>query len=236
MNHLRVVDPAELASAAAEDSESILLATFDPPLAAEGVQRLVADLSTRPISPPQVDVRVITYTPAVTDSTALSLDRLSQHTDGSFLSSPPPRFVLSCQRADDGGAGASTFTPVDDIVEAAPEWVVEALAVAQFRFLKTYDGDLSDSFVGPILSRREDGSWLMRWRADHLYRPEPVQDHGTRAAEAAAWLHEYAETCTPFVHSLATGQLALTPNGRYLHGRKALSTASTRCVLRAWVF
>lgn len=236
MTYLRVVDTEHLGEAAAESLDCVLLTTFDPPLTEDGVQRLVVAMSSRPIAPHEVDVRAITYTPEVTDSTALSLDRLSVHTDGSFLRTPPPRFVLSCRRADHEGGGASTFIPVDEIIAAAPEWVVEALSQATFRFLKTYDGDLTESFVGPALSHREDGAWLMRWRADHMYRPEPVEDNGTRAAAAAAWVHEYVESCTPVVHALVVGQLALIPNGRYLHGRTALSKASSRCILRAWMF
>jgi hypothetical protein len=236
MDHLRAVSPDDLVAVAAEDRDSVLLATFDQPLEPDAVQRLVADLATRPTEPEDIDIRVIRHTPEVTDSTALSLERLPPHTDGSFLGSPPLRFVLACQRADDEGAGASTFISVDDIVVAAPGWVVHGLSLGHFRFLKTYDGDLTESFIGPVLSRRQDGAWLMRWRADHLYRPEPVKDHGTRAADAAAWLHEYAETCAPVVHPLTAGQLALIPNGRYLHGRGALSQASDRCIFRAWVF
>jgi alpha-ketoglutarate-dependent taurine dioxygenase len=236
MSYLRLVEPDDIGAAAREDRDSVLLAEFDPPLETRGVQRLVAGVSTGPTNPDAVEVRVITYQPEVQDSTALSLDRLSSHTDGSFLDQPPPWFVLSCRRADPGGGGASTFIPVEDVVSAAPSWVIEALATARFRFLKTYDGNLSDSFVGPVLTRRSDGAWLMRWRADHLYRPEPVHDNGTRAADAAGWLHEFADAADPVVHALGDGHLALVPNGRFLHGRTALSPDSRRCILRAWVY
>ena len=236
MDHMRTVDPDKIGVAAQEDQDSIIVAEFDPPLETQGVQEVVSSLSTHATPPDSVDVRVIEYTPEVHDSTALSLDRLTSHTDGSFLDQPPPWFILSCRRADVGGGGASTFIPVDDIVGAAPSWVVDGLAQAEFRFLKTYDGDLTDSFVGPVLTRRGDGAWLMRWRADHLYRPEPVRDNGTRAAEAAAWLHEHVDAAEPVVHALGDGHLALIPNGRFLHGRTALSSGSRRRIFRAWVF
>jgi len=236
MDHLRLVDPAKIGVLAREDQDSVILAEFDPPLEADGVQDLVADLSTRPTSPKSVQLRAIEYTPEVRDSTALSLDRLAPHTDGSFLAQPPPWFVLSCRRADTGGGGESTFILVDRVVAAAPPWVIDGLTSAEYRFLKTYDGDLTGSFVGPVLTRRHDGAWLMRWRADHIYRPEPVHDNGTRATDAAKWLHEYVEAVEPVVHMLGDGHLALIPNGRFLHGRTALSPGSRRCVLRAWVF
>ncbi len=236
MNHMKFVDPDKIGVVAREDPDSIILAEFDPPLETAGVQELVAAISTTPIRPDAVAVRVIEYKPDVHDSTALSLDRLSAHTDGSFLAEPPPWFLLSCRRADAGG-GANTFIPVDDVVAAAPLWALEALTGAEFRFLKTYDGDLTESFVGPVLTRRSgDAAWLMRWRADHLYRPEPMRDNGSRAADATKWLHEYVEAADPIVHALSDGHLALIPNGRYLHGRTALTPGSRRCVLRAWVY
>lgn len=236
MNYLRQVATEDLARVAADDHDSILLASYDPPLTPPQVQVLVADISSSEVRSEEVAVRSVTPTPEIEDSTALSLDRLSSHTDGSFLPTPPPRFLLSCQEADPGGGGVSTFTPVDQIVEAAPDWVLDALSTAEFRFLKTYDGDLQESFVAPVLSRRGDGAWLIRWRGDHIYRPEVVDEAGTRAEEATAWLYDHVKDSSPVMHSLDRGQLALIPNGRFLHGRTALTPGSNRCVLRAWVF
>ena len=187
---------------------------------------MVSQLSSVPVAPEEVDVRVITYTPSVTDSTALSLDRLAPHTDGAFLDQPPPRFALSCIRTDDRGEGASTFIPVDVIVDSAPGWVVESLARASFRFLKTYDGDLTDSYVGPVLTTDHDGARRIRWRADHLYRPEPGATlDGTRAAEAVP---HGCTSCGDLRAVRATScrpaaSLWLIPNGRVVHGRTALS-------------
>jgi alpha-ketoglutarate-dependent taurine dioxygenase len=230
------VQPDEFVPGAQAAPDDVVLCRFSRPLTQAEVQEYVSHLSTVPVAPEEVDVRVITHTPSVTDSTALSLDRLALHTDGAFLAEPPPRFVLSCTRTDDGGEGASTLVPVDFIVASAPGWAVESLERASFRFLKTYDGDLTDSYVSPVLTTDRHGARRIRWRADHLYRPEVVDARDTRAAEAVAWLHELLETCDPFRYVLQAGELAVIPNGRVVHGRTALSDASHRELLRAWIF
>src|SRR6202020_202609 len=145
--------------------DDIVLCRFDQPLTQAEVQELVAELSSAPIMPDKVDVRVITHTPSVRDSTALSLDGLSLHTDGAFLAQPPRRFVLSCTNTDSGGGGVSLFVPVEFVLDCAPGWALAGLERATFRFLKSYDGDLTESYVGPVLSRDARGTPRIRWRA-----------------------------------------------------------------------
>lgn len=230
------VEPRDLVSQAQASPDDAVLCRFDSPLTHAQVQEYVARLSSVPTAPGEVDVRTITHTPSVADSTALSLDRLALHTDGAFLAEPPARFVLSCTRAEDSGEGASTFVPVDYVLASAPAWAIKGLERASFRFLRTYDGDLTDSYVGPVLTTDENGTWRIRWRADHLYRPNVVDARSTRAVDAVAWLHELLETCDPFRYVLRAGELVVVPNGRVVHGRTALSEASRRELLRAWIF
>lgn len=90
--------------------------------------------------------------------------------------------------------------------------------------------------MGPVLTTDHEGARRIRWRADHLCRPQVVDACGTRAAEAVVWLHELLETCDPFRYVLQAGELVVIPNGRVVHGRTALSDASRRELLRAWVF
>ncbi|MGH3607616.1 MAG: TauD/TfdA family dioxygenase [Pseudonocardiaceae bacterium] len=231
-----LVEPGEFIDRARRVPDCLVLCQFSEPLTHAQVRDCVAQLSFIPIAPGMVDVRTVTHTPSITDSTALSLHRLALHTDGAFLAEPPPRVLLSCTRTDDGGKGASTFIPVDFIVDQAPDWVLDGLERASFRFLKTYDGDLTDSYVGPVLTTAENDTRRIRWRADQLHRPEVVDAAGTRAADAASWLHELVETCEPFRHVLRVGELVVVPNGRVVHGRAALCDASRRELLRAWIY
>lgn len=237
---LSTVLPGELRTRIHSTPDDVLVTAFNPPLTPPALQELVADLSSTVVAAHEVDVRVITHVPEISDSTALSLDALAPHTDGTFLEQPPPRFVLSCSDSDHGGAGASTLIDVDALVAAAPEWVVETLSTTHYRFLKTYDGDLTDSYITSVLTRRADGAWLIRWRADHLNRPaQPLSDSVERhplADEAIAWVVDHLPTVEPVERTLVRGELMLIPNGRYLHGRTALSPSSRRRLLRAWVF
>jgi alpha-ketoglutarate-dependent taurine dioxygenase len=230
------VEPGEFVAQAQSAPDDVVLCRFDQPLTQAEVQELVAELSSAPIAPDKVDVRVITHTPSVRDSTALSLDGLSLHTDGAFLAQPPRRFVLSCTHTDSGGGGMSLFVPVEFVLDCAPDWALAGLERATFRFLKSYDGDLTESYVGPVLSRDACGIPRIRWRADHLCRPCVVDAADTRATDAAAWLHELLEGCAPFRYTLRSNELAVVPNERVVHGRTALSLASSRELLRAWIF
>jgi hypothetical protein len=232
---LQRVSPAEFVDVACADRDSVLICAFDTPLDAEalaGVLTLISPTGRR-VDPE--DIRSVRHIPEITNSTALSLERLAPHTDGAFLDSPPPHVALSCSAVDDGGAGASTLFHVDAIAEAAPEWVLDALLGADYRFLQTYDRDLT-AFTGPVLRVDEHDRLRIRWRGDHLYLPEVVDARGTRADQAVRWLYEFLGESDPFVHLLATGELIVVPNDRIVHGRTALSPDSRRELLRAWIF
>ena len=84
-------------------ADQVVVCQFESPLPDADLQALAAALSVGNVQPETVAIRAIRYEPAVTDSTALSLDSLSMHTDGAFLPEPPRRFILSCRRADEGG-------------------------------------------------------------------------------------------------------------------------------------
>jgi alpha-ketoglutarate-dependent taurine dioxygenase len=232
---LRRVEPDDFVAAAQASGEP-LVCCFPTPLSIADVRALTAKLSGESAAAEDVDVRVVRHRPEITDSTALSLDALAPHTDGAFLAVPPRRFLLSCSRVDDGGAGASTLVPVDAIVEAAAPWALEALSTASYRFLMTYDGDLGTSHAGPVLTRNGDGTWRIRWRGDHIYLPEVVEARGTRAEAAARWLRDHLSSCAPITHVLEAGEVLLVPNDRLVHGRRALSANSSRELLRAWIF
>jgi alpha-ketoglutarate-dependent taurine dioxygenase len=229
------VEPAELV-ACARGSGQAILCRFPEPLSVADVRALAVRLSTRSTVAEQVDVRVVRHQPEITDSTALSLEALAPHTDGAFLAAPPRLFLLSCSRADDGGGGASTLIPVEAIAEAAAPWALQALCTASYRFLMTYDGDLSTSHVGPVLTRNGNGAWRIRWRADHIYLPAVVEARGTRAHDAAMWLRDFLGAAEPITHVLQAGEVLLVPNSRMVHGRRALSSDSRRELLRAWIF
>ena len=180
------------------------------------------------------DVRIVRNDPSIQNSTAMSLDALSLHTDGAFLARPPTRFLLSFSAKDPGGGGVSTFMPITRILAAAPHPVLEALATADFLFPRTYDGDLTDSYAGPVLYR--SGSDLrIRWRSDHIYRPKVVDARGTDAESAVDWLHDFLSASEPLTFAAETGDTVLVPNTVMLHGRTRLSPNSAREVLRAWV-
>jgi alpha-ketoglutarate-dependent taurine dioxygenase len=180
------------------------------------------------------DVRTVKYDPLIPDSTALSLNALPFHTDGSFLKRPPGRFMLSFSAKDEGGGGVSTFMPVTRVLAAAPEWVLEALFTADYLFVRSYDGDLTVSHVGPVLYR-EDPVLRIRWRSDNIWRPKVVEPRGTDAEGAVNWLHDFLCTSQPLTFAAETGDTLLVPNTLMLHGRTSLSRNSSREVLRAWV-
>lgn len=180
------------------------------------------------------DVRIVKYDPSIPDSTAMSLNALPLHTDGSFLEQPPTRFILSFSAKDPGGGGVSTFMPITHILAAAPDWALIALFTADYLFVRTYDGDLTSSYVGPVLYR-SDSSLRIRWRSDDLWRPKVVDSRGTNAERAVNWLHDFLCNSQPLTYSAETGDTLLVPNTVMLHGRTNLSRNSPREVLRAWV-
>lgn len=225
----------DLGRAAAAHPDRLIITDVPDPLSPEDVAALAASLSRRAVTPSDIHVRTVTPDATTTTSTALSLDRLDPHTDGAFLPHPPERFLLSCTQPDHSAAGTSIFIPIETIVGSAPGWAVDALVIADLRFLKTYDGDLATAHVGPALWRQPRGLLGIRWRADALYQPAVVDAHGTRAADAVAWLHDYTRTGDHHTHTLARGEIALIPNHLLLHGRYALSPDSTRTLERAWL-
>ncbi len=180
------------------------------------------------------EVRTVRNDPSIPDSTAMSLSALALHTDGAFLPQPPARFMLSFSSADGSGGGVSIFMPVARILAAAPDWALEALFAADYRFVRTYDGDLTDSHVGPVLYRT-GGAPRIRWRSDDIWRPPVVDAHGTKAEDAVNWLHDYLSQARPLSYAAETGETPLVPNTVMLHGRTSLSHGSAREVLRAWV-
>ncbi|MET0133339.1 MAG: TauD/TfdA family dioxygenase [Kibdelosporangium sp.] len=230
------VAPDEFVERAQAMPDRLVVCRFREPLCEEQLQEHVAQLSSTRVEPAAVDVRVVTPVPEVADSTALSLDPLAPHTDGAFLAEPPSRFVLSCLRADPSGGGVSTFVSADTVVDRAPDRVLDGLRHGVFRFLRTYDGDLSTAFEGPVLDADARGAPRIRWRADHLYRPAVVDARGTAAAEAVDWLYEFLRDAEPAAYALRTGELVVVPNGRVVHGRTALTAGSRRAVLRAWIY
>ena len=180
------------------------------------------------------EVRTVKNDPSIPNSTAMSTDALALHTDGSFLDCPPLRFLLSFSAKDPQGGGISTFMPVAKIIAAAPAWVLEALFAARLLFVRTYDGDLTVSYVGPALYR-SGSAVCVRWRSDAIWRPQVIDPQGTRAADAVDWLHEFLGAAEPVRYAVQTGETLLVPNTAMLHGRTKLSPNSTREVLRAWV-
>jgi hypothetical protein len=180
------------------------------------------------------EVRTVKNDPSIPDSTAMSLSALALHTDGAFLAQPPAWFMLSFSSADGNGGGVSTFVPIARILAAAPDWALQALFTADYRFVRTYDGDLTDSHVGPVLYQ-VGGTPRIRWRSDDIWRPPVVDAYGTNAEDAVNWLHDHLSQTQPLTHAAATGQTLLVPNTVMLHGRTCLSPGSAREVLRAWV-
>ena len=180
------------------------------------------------------EIRTVRSDPSIVNSTAMSDKPLPMHTDGTFVASPPRRFLLSFIRTDGRGGGLSTFMPISDILAAAPGPVIEALLTADFLFPRGYDGDLSDSYVGPVLFR--DGTGLgIRWRSDDIWRPRVIDERGTDAVGAVGWLHEFLATSAPYAYAAQEGETLLVPNTVMLHGRTALSANSPRELLRVWV-
>lgn len=214
----------------------IVVCQFESPPTTHDLRIMAAALSRANVQPEAVPVRTIRFESAVTDSTALSLEALAMHTDGSFLADPPGRFILSCLKADRNGGGASTLLPVSRIIDCAPEWVLSTLRTATYRFLMTYDGNLANSFTGPVLSGGPDGVTRIRWRGDHIYRPAPVSGNDGMATEAVEWLYKFLDSCEPATYALQDGELMIVPNVFFVHGRRALSPGSSREITRAWIF
>jgi hypothetical protein len=214
----------------------VVVCQFKSSPTAHDLQVMAATLSQASVPPEAVAIRTIRYEPTITDSTALSLDALAMHTDGSFLAEPPRQFILSCLKADEGSGGFSTLVPVSRIVACAPEWVLSTLSTATYRFLMKYNGDMANSFSAPVLSQGPDGATSIRWRGDHIYRPVPVRGDDITAAEAVEWLYKFLDSCEPGTYALRAGELMVVPNWLFVHGRQALSPGSSREIMRAWIF
>ena len=132
-------------------------------------------------------------------------------------------------------SGVSTFFSLFDILAAAPDWTLNAFYTASYLFVRTYDGDLTDSVIAPILDIDNNGNPRIRWRADDIFRPKVVNDKGTRAEEAVLWLQNFLKAYQPVTYSAKSGETLLIPNNTILHGRTALSENSKREVLRVWI-
>lgn len=234
--HVHRTSPDALIEAVGKMTDQVVVCQFESPLADKDLQALAAMLSVGNVRPETIAIRAIRYEPAVTDSTALSLDSLSMHTDGSFLLEPPRRFILSCRRADEGGGGVSRLLPVSRIVDSAPRWVLRALRTAAYHFLMTYDGDLATSFTGPVLYDGQDGAERIRWRGDHIYRPAPAVTNDAEAVAAAEWLYSFLGSAESATYALRQGELMVVPNEFFVHGRSQLSPGSSREIMRAWAF
>lgn len=230
-----VVDdlPAFLEAAGQHPRSLVVLRADAPPSGAE-VRRYCLALGGILQFEYSGDVRTVKYEPSIPDSTALSLNALPLHTDGSFLERPPSSFLLSFTAKDSGGGGVSTFMPISRILAAAPDWVLEALLTADYLFVRTYDGDLTDSYVGPVLYGC-GSAMRIRWRSDDLWRPKVIEPRGTDAQGAVDWLHGFLLNSPPLTYAAETGDTLLVPNTVMLHGRTSLSPDSSREVLRAWV-
>jgi len=234
---VREVEPDQLLAAAAAWPDTVLICRYGKPLAAEKLADLATQLSPTGTRVEAADVRTIAYDEvAARTSTALSLDGLDPHTDGSFLPKPPARFLLSCSRPDEHGGGATRLVPVDHVVKEAPAWALDALISSRFRFLKTYDGDFTDSVVAPVLTRADDGRMHIRWRGDPIYIPGAVPPSHPRADDAAAWLHQLLVNADAHCRVLQRGDVIVVPNRIVVHGREPLSPSSPREILRAWAF
>jgi hypothetical protein len=214
---------------------AIIVLRQEVPPTRQELRRIAIALGGIRSAPEFGEVRSVKYTPAVIDSTALSLQGLYLHTDGSFLQMPPGRFMLSFANSDPAGGGVSTFISVADILAFSPDWVLESLFTASYLFVRTYDGDMTDSVVSPVLNRDPQGNITIRWRADELWRPQVIEGHGTKAEEAVHWLQDFLATIEPARYSANTGETLLVPNTVMLHGRTPLSEGSTREVLRVWL-
>jgi alpha-ketoglutarate-dependent taurine dioxygenase len=225
--------PAFLEAADRHPRSLVVLRASTPPSSAELRRYCLALGGIRQFEQAS-EVRTLRYDPSIPDSTAMSLNALPLHTDGSFLMRPPTRFVLSFSAADPGGGGVSIFMPITRILAALPDWALTALLTADYLFVRSYDGDLTDSYVGPVLYR-EDSVLRIRWRSDDLWRPKVVQPRGTEAEAAIEWLHDFLYDCEPFGYAAQAGETLLVPNTVMLHGRTSLSPGSSREVLRAWV-
>jgi hypothetical protein len=234
--HVRRTSPDALVETVVKLADQVVVCQFESPLSDKDLQALAATLSVGNARPETIAIRAIRYEPTVTDSTALSLDSLSMHTDGAFLPEPPRRFILSCRRADEGGGGVSWLLPVSRIVDSAPLWVLRALRTAAYRFLMTYDGDLATSFTGPVLYDGQDGAERIRWRGDHIYRPVPTANSDAKAAPAAEWLYSFLGSAESATYTLRQGELMVVPNEFFVHGRSQLSRDSSREIMRAWAF
>ncbi|TSC87691.1 MAG: hypothetical protein G01um101416_371 [Microgenomates group bacterium Gr01-1014_16] len=180
-------------------------------------------------------ITIIKNDPSIKNSTAMSLNALVPHTDGAFIENPPSRTILSFINSDPKGGGASIFIPLGKILADLPNWAMDALTNDYYLFPRTYDGNLSDSYTGPVLNKDPQGNFNIRWRADKFYRPKVVKNNDTRGAEAIDWLYTYIEKCKPITYDAKSGETLLVPNSAMLHGRTPLSPNSTREVLRVWI-
>jgi len=224
--------PSFLEAAEEYPRHVIVLRSPEPPSSAE-LRRYCLALGGILEFDRAAEIRTVRYEPSIPNSTALSLDALPLHSDGTFLERPPARFMLSFTVADPDGGGVSTFMPITHILAAAPDWVIEALLVGRFLFPRAYDGD-TDVYVGPVLYH-ERSALRIRWRSDHLWRPKVIDAVGTDAQGAVDWLHKFLSTTEPLTYAAHTGETVLVPNTVVLHGRTRLSPDSPRELLRAWV-
>ncbi len=227
--------PAEFFEAAMDAPRALIVLRQQIAPSKEEVRRLALVLGGVQNTRAFGEVRSIKYDPDAKKSTALSLREHKPHTDGSFMPTPPARFILSFAQSDPGGGGVSTFIPLSTILAAAPESVLASLYTAECRFARDDDGGFTDAYVGTILSRDERGCPRLRWRYDENVRPAVVNSHGTDAEAAIDWLHEFLLNNEPIKYAAKTGETVLIPNATMLHGRTPLSPDSAREVFRAWI-
>ncbi|MGY5055121.1 TauD/TfdA family dioxygenase [Streptomyces sp. 900105755] len=224
----------EFLTAARRHPQGLVVLRADAPVQPDELRRYCLALGGVMEYEQAGEIRVVRNDPSIPNSTAMSDRPLPLHTDGTFAARPPERFLLSFTRADNGGGGLSTFMPVSEILATAPGPVIEALLTADYLFPRGYDGDLTDSYIGPVLF--PDGAGLgIRWRSDTIWRPQVIDHHGTKAADAIDWLHDYLTATEPYTYAAREGETLLVPNTVLLHGRTALSTDSPRELLRVWV-
>lgn len=155
------------------------------------------------------------------------------HTDAQYRNDPEQAFVLSCVRPAAQG-GDTILLRVADLVEtltSRSDWAeLEAVLTApvwRWRTPKVFGGP-SMNAPTTVLSRRMDGSPIMRWRVDNLVKDERY----TWAAQVVAHVAETHPARAQV--RLEAGHVLVCDNSAVLHGRTAF-TDPARKLLRVRV-
>lgn len=233
----RVKTLAELTTAFHNGAFAVVI---NRPATRKALDEIVALFGTPGINNVFAAYRDIRHDPSALVSLAKSLGAHPLHTDGTFMDAPPTVFLLQVLKTDIGYAGMGLFLSTQEVLEAMPSDMKKLLMEQPLIFSRQREGSgATDDHIGPMIYIAEDGGLSLRWRFDHLVRPEiPVTASAVIAAQlevAIQWVKDFIERSALTALMYREGDIVVVRNTRCLHGRSELSPSSDRHMVRVWL-